>query len=94
METPHPGSLECLQIWLVRHRGKLEEKGHKFLSGSEEFMYHESIKLNDFVSVRAPRTDRDAFQETLSPKFVSLLIFLQKKFEHWFQSKVIRIHPD
>ena len=69
-------------------------------------MYHETEMVDDFVSVRVQRTDRDAFQEALSPMFLSIIVRIERKFEQfihskviqsfeqWFRSKVIRSHPD
>jgi hypothetical protein len=84
----------------MRHRNQKEPKSHDFLEGVEEWVYHDIKGLNDFVAVRQPRTDRDAFHETLSPKFVWLLLSFRKlrvkvrkwfrtHLTQWFQEKVI-----
>jgi hypothetical protein len=77
MQTPTDSrSLECLQIWLERYRTSLP-KGLDFLSSTEAFTYNNVEDLNDFISVRRPKSDRDAFQETLTPKLVAAM--------YWFE---------
>jgi hypothetical protein len=85
-------SLECLQLFLSRYRAHREPKEYGFLNGSEEFMYHNTEEVDDFIAVRRPKMDKDPFQETLSPKILPVLVFLrnfQDQFQEWLREKVI-----
>jgi hypothetical protein len=75
LDQPHENTLKCLQLVLTRYR----EKHQDFLPEPEAFTWFGTEGLNDYLTIRAPESQRDPFQEHLNeyltPWFTSIFYF-------------------
>ena len=65
----------------------------KFLTAEEGFTWNGTKDVDDFVAIRAPLPQKDGFQESLTPKILSVLWFFKRTVPRWYRKMVISCCP-
>lgn len=73
LDRPSKGTLECLQLWLVRHQRKHDAQSFGFLRDLENYTWNGTKGLDDFLTIQAPKAQRDVFQERMTAVIRAIL---------------------